>query len=420
VPAAQRPGALAEAARLQATLPERQLLVLGGRTPAEIWQDARLWKVRQRRPRELLAALAQRLASSRAVLAGLLSLLLAAGGIAGWEAWLSRPDPATVEWQDGTLVVRNPSGRVCFVHAPEGSADQLATLFRGAPGMARVADLHSARGREVLAVPADVRSPAARLVLFGPRGRPHWDLPASRVAPTIAEEREDLRWWTVLVPAVPAGEPAVVAMRRSPQRSLCLIDCRRGRDGALLGLVGSHGHVEILIATDLDGDAREEIVAGGQVNDSAGHALLVALDPVRMRFDPAWTHVESLPRIGEPAALKNGVRWAVRVERDRWTSSLRTAFQDLSREEGGQLRAFAAADSGVGYNYYFDLTDAAAPRLVEVAMTDAYRAALTRRFGPTLTPEDVEAERSRLESAAEGLTPEGWRPLRPVAAGKAP
>ncbi len=414
VPWEQRADALAEARKLEREFPARQLVIRGVKDARDLWNDPSILTVRGRRPREVAALSLRRLAMSRAVLAVAVLIMLLSGGLAVYEANLSRNLPANAVWEGDVIVVTNHHGRVCRrIPAPFHSP----LPIRAGDGIGfslGVQDVDRDGVNEILAIHGSEPGNQDVMTAFDRSGRLLWQRRAADLGPAGIPPRADLRWFFIYPCGYAEHPTEIFVLRRSRQHGLSLLDRLDSATGKILGQLWNDGHLEAVSELDLDRDGTREWALMGTDNTERSGVLLV-LDPRRMRTAPQASEIDSLPHALDPHALNAGIRVALAFPKDRFTTDERPHCVQISFEENGLAKVDVRLTEGT-IIFFLRWDRSLLPRVEHAQITDAYKSALRLRLGDRVTARQLAAEEKRLGSGVRRLTPAGWIAVDTVAA----
>jgi hypothetical protein len=418
VPAAQMHAALREVGRLTRLHPRRQLLIIGASQVTDLWSDSMVVNASVRAPEQVFRMWLQRMALGRGLTAATIGCFVLLSSFAVRELWLSRRVLSEALWEGEDLLLRNPSGRVYKrLHLPPGFPpfyDQVDAREAGRVVGAFGSD--SQGRREAVSIRWSTASDWNHLMGWDSHAREIWRL-RSDDGLESTPYRAQLPQWRSFCAAGRNGDGILrlLALRRSTQGSLSVIDLIDANCGRELGHLANRGQLHKMYSEDLDLDGTQEILLTGTDNE-AGMGLLVVLDPDRMGPAPTSDHGNRLNWISSPQALSRGVRLAVRFPEDDLMSPERPECRDLEAREGF-LQIANYVDASRVVLFTLDLRELGQPRSVRAVLTDVYRWRLASDY-PELSDEDLAREEERLAHGLTYLTERGWRPVPVSGAGE--
>lgn len=406
VPAEQAESALLEVRRLNLEHPKRQLLVRGHSDVHGAWTDPRVVTPRIRPVRLIARNLVLRLVLSRAFIVLVALTMLAVAGLVARESVLSERRPVDLRREDGAIVALNRHGRVCL-----RIAVLPGKIYEVGPGRtefgrtATVIDVEGDDRNEVAAIHFSQAGTTDLLSVFDRNGTLLWRRRAG--APVTAQQDSlfGMHWICLGTVEDPTGGSDVLALRRSTESSLSLLERFDGRTGDREGVLRNSGHLEYLQRFDLDGDGAADWLALGRDARSGGGVLGV-LDPASMRLpmEGGW---DEMPGLTDPQQVGRGVRMAIVFPRDRFVKAGAISCENVSRDIGGGL--LVATQAGPSRHVLYHLTvDRVEPVCVAgVQFGQNYIAVLMAE-----TPEGIDrllaAESDRLTSQVRVLSDQGW------------
>jgi hypothetical protein len=412
VPAEQREEALQSVRRLEQQHPGRQLLVLGARRAADLWDEPAVVNVRTRPMGQVARALFRRVAVSRAFVGVLVGLFVLLTGLAARGLWLSRPWPVDARWESQDLVLRNASGRAYHrLHLPPGTPGNEVQNFELRAGkIATALDVDGRFPNEVTAIRWRPGFDGNDLCAWNGRGRPRWSLSSAGGLEGSAFAGEQLHWrFFCPVGTSESGALRFLAVRRSVLGSLSLVDLIDASDATRMGLLVNQGHLRLIFTADVDLDRKQELFLAGTDNEE-DKGLVVLVDPDSMPAPPSPSREESWTWMARPEALGRGVRAALRFPKDDLLPAGRPDCIEGRMESGLFLVVTQTTILEREILFYLDLSDVRRPQVVRAALIDAYRIKLAT-LAPGLTAADLSREQGRLSRRLTYLTPEGWRPI---------
>ena len=185
-----------------------------------------------------------------------------------------------------------------------------------------------------------------------------------------------------------------------------MIDSFLGFPPVRVGAAINAGHIEASFREDTNGDGRPELFFGG-ADSRTGMGMLVQVDETCFADSLGWG-----TDLSAPASLNHGVRLALKFPRDSFVPTGCPSVLD-GRLEGGELRVTTSTDFPYAgalrqVNFYLDVRDPAAPRVVRASITDRYRNALRGISAFAYSPEREARVCQELARGVLMLTPEGW------------
>ncbi len=432
VPQEQQAEAVAAVRALESRYPGRQLLIRGAHLAEDLWRDSTIVLARPRNARQVAGAAFSRFMVSRGFVGAMCLLVAVAVTLGAREMWLSRDDPAVAGWQGEDLVVTNASGRECWrKHLPPGPRDRFPTysLGTGAQNVA-VWNLDGKGPQEVIAVVFSQQILGDRLVAWNRHGQILWTRPSNEWPLVHASGLPNV-YWRCFAGAgrLPSGEMRLIAMRRSVQEPLSLVDVLDGASGRRVFTLRGEGHVEVIDEADLDGDGLLELCLCGQDNGT-NHGVFAVLNTeallqcspsasaARMEGDePLWDNLAQIPSLTDPRALQAGETTAIRFPCDRFLCKTRPTCSEIRMEGRGTTRAAVYVSSFRAVNYLMRFSRLDDVRMLSVRIGDRYREEL---IGLGRTMEEILAEEARLTNSVEMLTPDGWKAVEVEASASLP
>ncbi len=411
VPREQEEAAAAEARSMESTSPGHRVQIVGVDDVREIWARG---SVVRRRARDLPAfvhGLLSWLTRSPIRIALLLAVFAAIAGALIFTAVRWEKDPVAAEWKGERLVMRNRYGHAWSISAHYPPAPHvfaqpdwgLPLVVLKPPGMDRSI---------VVAILGAVPQESSRLLALTRDGDILWEMDSRRIGERHHTPFADVGWTGIYFPGPAAdGSVDIYALRRSIQSNLCLIDRIDAGSGASRGCLRNQGHLEFSREIDLDNNGMREIVFMGTHNpDSCG--IAVVIDPIRMRPISRPDSLESIPSISDPTSLRSGVAACWRFAHDRFSTQVRSTCNGLYEDGSGIVRIATSGSTLEGsFLYRLRTADPRRPTVLDVQITDAYRAYHNEHMGRTVPPAEFAAEESRLAGKAAALTEGGWVPM---------
>lgn len=412
VPKAQETAAARAAAAIETDAPGHHLEVIGVDDVRDLWSDPR---VVRRNPRTLISFADGALrwfTRSRARIALLLAFPAVIVGALVFIGMRWQKDPVTAEWQDGRLAMRNRYGHAWSVelqHPPGPLAFHQTDL--GVPLV--VVHPPGFRHAFVVTILAATIGRTERLAAVLPSGRILWEIDARKINERHRTPKEDFTWTGIYCDEPdPGGPVCLYALRRSIQWNPTLIDRIDAATGANRGCLRNHGHLEFCARIDLDGDGGLETVFLGTHNPDSC-AIAVVVDPARMRAIVPRDSLESLPDIADPSALSEGVAACWRFANDRFSNDIRATGVSVYPDGAGIVKVAVSGNLLAGsYLYRLRTIEPNDPAVLDIQMTDGYRAYLDRVLGSGKLSGMTEAEALRLMERAMTLTAKGWVSMR--------
>jgi len=408
VPKEQEAEARDEAARLLQLRDGPPLEVIGLDDLRDALRSPRVLQRRFRSPWRIVSGWLHWLTRSRFRIAiiGFAAVLLAA--LAVWGSFATRNLPVDGEWRRDDLVLRNKHGWICRrIPLPYAPLDVNVPTPFGTRLL--VTDLNRDGIGDAIAIRSSFPGPTDLLTAIDRHGRPLWQL-RSRDVHGVMES--DVTWHGfALIPLMEGNDPEILAVRRSTQRSLSVIDRIDARTGESLGSLRNWGHMETLVWPDPAREGSPHPVCLGTDNTD-GDALVAILDPARMTIPATMIDsLEEIPGLTEPRALDHGLVAAWRFPKDRFSRQPRSSCCCVTEENGGvvvEVRGDSAFDAVL---YHLTVHSLERPEVTRVQFTDAYRSNIRRRT-PGIAPEAVDQEEGRLRGEVRTLTPSGWEVIR--------
>lgn len=296
-----------------------------------------------------------------------------AGIVAGAVYWRSPVgSPSVLDVKGSSLVVFDERGRELWQHRFDGPFWEHADYprVRGGGQRFRFADLDGDGHVELLFIrlPRDPVSDGATLFCFSDTGKVRWEYKVNR---TVRSQKESFPppyiSKAVAVARVGKGRPPVVVVSSVhsvwyPNQVAVL-----SGDGSLLSEYWHSGQLDLLEASDLNGDGVDEIYAGGTNNDY-NQATLVVLDPNQLAGASRESERPDYQLLGFPAPRERArlllARSCLVV-----STAVRNVVQALNVQAGSILVTTGEFEAG-GILYRLDRN----MKVMEVGATDGFAA----------------------------------------------
>lgn len=331
------------------------------------------------------------------IAATLAALLLVGLSVLLWQVWSRwRPrTPVSAHWAGNTITAVDAAGAAVWTHEfpypiMEAADSKLRLL-------AWVGDIDNDGNKEVVAAYPHVRreSDGWDLYSFSARGEIRWRLSIEKEVRTDSRPFSPpyvLRQYTVFPSPQKDGTmwtAAVFVHHTLSPSVLVVVDAAGRRRGEYWQM----GHMNVIQATDLDGDGVSELVVGGVRQDGA-QAVLLVFDPRNVHGAQASPSQPGLYQLRNlPPGTEKAVVYLPRTLLNRQHEPFN--FVDGLDLVRGRLQVSVTETLGgqVGYLIY-NLTPALEP--VDVAPSASLEAAAARQqasggFARDLTPEGLNA-----------------------------
>jgi hypothetical protein len=412
VPRAQEEAAAKEARSMESIAPGHRVQIVGVDDVRQVWASDSVVRRRARRLPLFVHGLLSWLTRSPIRIALLLAVFTAIVGALIFTAVRWEREPVAAEWKGERLVMRNRYGHAWSIPVLYPPAPHV--FFQpdwGAPLV--VLKPPGSERSIVIAILGAGPQGSERLVALTPDGDILWEMDSRRIGEHHHTPVADVGWSGIYFPGPAAdGSERIYALRRSIQSNLCLIDRVDAGSGASRGCLRNQGHLEFSREIDLDNDGVREVVFMGTHNPDSC-AIAIVLEPDRMRPISSADSLDSIPNVSHPSSLGSGVAACWRFANDRFSTQLRSTCNGLYEDSVGIVRIATSGSTSEGsFLYRLRTADLHRPAVLDVQMTDAYRAYHNERMGRAVPAAEIAAEESRLAGKAAVLTDGGWVPMR--------